>query len=103
MRRIAAFIATIAVFGALAAPTGAATTQNITWTFGTMTTISIKKGDSVKWTWTGGPHNVYSSSSVKSGSPKSGGTYTRKFTSAGTFKFYCQPHSAIMKVTVKVS
>ena len=103
MRRIAAVIATVAVFGALAAPTGAATTRTINWTFGSNVSLSIKKGDSVKWSWTGGPHNVYRSSSARSGSAKSGGTYTVKFTSAGTFKYICQPHAAIMKATIKVS
>ena len=103
MRRLAAVIATVAVFGALAAPTGAATTKTINWTFGSNVSLSIKKGDSVKWTWTGGPHNVYRSSSARSGSAKSGGTYTVKFTSAGTFKYICQPHAAIMKATIKVS
>ena len=101
MRRIAAVIATVAVFGVLAAPTGAATTKTINWTFGSNVSLSIKKGDSVKWTWTGGPHNVAGSST--SGSPRSGGTYTRKFTSAGTFKFYCKPHAAIMKASIRVS
>jgi len=103
MRRIATFIATIAVFGAIAAPTGAATTKTVNWTFGSNVNLSIKKGDSVKWTWTSGPHNVYRSASAKSGSAKSSGTYTVKFTSAGTFKYFCQPHSSIMKATIRVS
>ncbi len=101
MRRISIFIATVAVFGALAAPTGASTTKTINWTFGTDASVSIKKGDSVKWVWSGGPHNVAGSST--SGSPRSGGSYTRKFTSKGTFKFYCKPHKAIMNATVRVS
>jgi plastocyanin len=101
MRRITVFIATIAVFGALAAPTGAATTKTINWTYGSNVSLSIKKGDSVKWTWKSGPHNVAGSSS--SGGTKVSGSYTRKFTSKGTFSFYCAPHRSIMKATVRVS
>jgi len=101
MRRITVFIATIAVFGVLAAPTGAATTKTISWTYNVNKTLSVKKGDSVKWLWSNGPHNVAGSSS--SGGTKVSGSYTRKFTSTGTFSFYCQPHRSIMKATIKVS
>ena len=61
--------------------------------------VTIQTGDEVKWTWDSGGH------STKSGSPgmptgiwdsgiqNAGATFTRTFNSAGTFPYYCTPHS----------
>ena len=69
-------------------------------------TVSIKKGGKVTWKWTQGgvPHNVTPSSGGKGSatSSKKGFTYSKTFSSAGTFKYVCSIHSS-MKVTVKVS
>jgi plastocyanin len=101
MRRIAALAATFAVFGVFASPVAAAT-KTISWGFGTTGTISVKKGTTVKWSWTGGPHNVVGSG-FTSGSPKSSGSYSRTFSKAGSYSVYCAPHQAVMNVTIKVS
>jgi plastocyanin len=88
---------------------------------GTRTT-SIKVGDTVKWTWTGGPH------STTSGTCKGGGggyygaqadcsqsgvwdsnshsapfDFSRTFTSPGTYTYYCAVHGEAMTGSVVVS
>ena len=101
MRRIAALAATFAVFGVLASPVAAAT-KAISWGFGSSGTISVKKGTTVKWTWSSGGHNVVGTG-FSSGSAKPSGSYSRTFSKAGSYAVYCAPHKAIMKVTIKVS
>ena len=60
--------------------------------------ITIKKGESVKWVWNGGTHNVTSGTSCTSdskftsGPPKSSGDFSQTFDTAGTFDYFCQPH-----------
>jgi plastocyanin len=61
--------------------------------------VKVKVGDTVRWTWTGGSHNVVSGpdcatddGKFKSGAPVAGGTFDKKFETAGTFPYYCQPH-----------
>jgi plastocyanin len=60
--------------------------------------VTIKAGQSVKWVWVSGTHDVVSGSSCspdgkfKSGSPTSGTTFTQKFDTAGTFDYFCTPH-----------
>lgn len=65
----------------------------------TPASITIKVGQTVRWTWAGGSHNVVSGASCsandnkfRSGSPQSGGTFEHKFETAGTFPYYCEPH-----------
>jgi plastocyanin len=66
-------------------------------------TLSIKKGDTVKWSWSGStPHNV----SGKGFKSKSGTkvTYSHKFTKAGKFTVVCTFHKALgQTMTIKVS
>jgi plastocyanin len=102
MRRIAALAATTAVAASLASP-AVASTKTVTWNFSPPATLAIKKNDTVKFSWSGGlPHNVVGKG-FKSGSPKAKGTYSRKFTSKGTFTVYCAPHSSIMVTKITVS
>ncbi len=61
--------------------------------------VKIKVGQTVRWTWAGGTHNVVSGpdcntedGNFKSGAPGGGGTFDKKFETAGTFPYYCQPH-----------
>lgn len=112
MRKILV-LATVAIMtAAVAVPAFAATKAvKIGDTFfvkkGTKPTISIKKGDSVKWTWTGKlPHNV----TVKSGPVKfhsktqKKGTYSETIKKAGTYKIFCSIHGpAVQSMTIKVS
>jgi plastocyanin len=73
--------------------------------------IKAKVGDSLKFTWVQGQHNVVSTTKpsgaakTNSGSPKTGrAPFTVKLTKKGKYIFICQPHVALgMKVTVTVS
>jgi plastocyanin len=61
-------------------------------------TLTIKTGQTVRWIWGGGDHNVVSGEDCtengifKSGEPQAGGTFERKFETAGTFPYYCRNH-----------
>jgi plastocyanin len=65
--------------------------------------VTIKKGQSVTWKFVKdpAPHNVKGSGGIKSKSKISAGSYTKKFTKAGTFKYSCTIHPN-MKGTVVV-
>jgi len=59
--------------------------------------VKIKVGQTVRWTWAGGVHDVVSGTNcTDDGKFKSelmgGGTYDKKFDTAGTFPYYCTPH-----------
>ncbi len=60
--------------------------------------LKIKVGQTVRWTWAGGVHDVVSGTNCtddgkfKSGAPMAGGTFEHKFETAGTFPYYCTPH-----------
>merc|ERR1711988_850939 len=78
--------------------------------------IKICKGDSVTWINNkGGPHNVvFDAEAVPSGVDAEsismddqladeGATYTKKFDTAGTYGYYCEPHAgAGMKAQLTV-
>jgi plastocyanin len=68
----------------------------------TPATVTIKKGDSVRWSWSGSvPHNVKGSGfNSKTGAKV---TFTRKFSKAGRFAVVCTIHQALgQKMTVVV-
>jgi plastocyanin len=65
--------------------------------------FQIAVGDTVRWTWDAGSHNVKSSSTPDgsdwTGTPGDefdtfgrGYTYTHTFEVAGTYEYYCAPH-----------
>jgi plastocyanin len=59
-------------------------------------TITVRRGDSVRWVWLDGstPHNVRSRGALRfRGSPtKTRGTYTVRFRHAGTYRYVCTIH-----------
>lgn len=69
------------------------------------TSVSISRGTTVKWTWsnTSNPHNVKVRSGPRkfSSSTKRSGSYSRKISTAGTYKIYCSIHSSSMKMTIR--
>ena len=69
--------------------------------------LSIKRGDTVKFVWTGGlPHNVRISKGPQKGTiskVKKKGTASRRFTRAGTYTIVCDVHAPTMKMTIRVS
>jgi plastocyanin len=68
-------------------------------------TVTVKKGTSVTWKWTGhNPHNV----TVAGGPAKfhsktqTSGSFSHKFTKAGTYSILCTIHAPGMKMKVVV-
>jgi plastocyanin len=68
-------------------------------------TVTVKKGTSVTWKWTGhNPHNV----TVTGGPAKfhsktqTSGSFSHKFTKAGTYSILCTIHAPGMKMKVVV-
>jgi plastocyanin len=65
--------------------------------------VHIKAGESVKWTWVSGSHNVVSGAACTpdgkftSGSSTigPGSTFSHTFDTAGTYPYYCDPHCGI--------
>jgi plastocyanin len=89
-----AVLATAAAAGtAVAAPAGGRTTtvtlRNIAFN---RATVRIHKGDSVTWVWKDPtvPHNV--TFAHRHSTTKQKGTYTLRFTTAGTFRYHCTIH-----------
>lgn len=78
---------------------------------GTSTT-TVRVGDSVRWTWASGPHSTTSGSCSgagcqpsglwDSGTGSNGMTFSRTFTQAGNFPYFCTVHGAMMQGTVVV-
>ncbi|MDX6726977.1 MAG: hypothetical protein QOK49_1782 [Baekduia sp.] len=103
---IAAGAATAVAAGALAIPALAATTTvQLKDNKFAPTSITVKKGTTVKWVWKGkAPHNV----TVSKGPAKFRsttqvkGSYSKKLTRAGTYTILCTIHAPGMKMTVKV-
>jgi plastocyanin len=55
-------------------------------------TVRIRKGDTVRWVWTGNfPHNV-KGRGIKSNRIKTSGSLRRTFRRKGTFRYVCEVH-----------
>jgi plastocyanin len=86
---------TLAVAALIWAPSarGANTNLNIVNFAFQPNTATINVNDSVTWTWVGSPHSTTSDAGVwDSGVFSAGHTFTRAFTSAGSFPFHCTVH-----------
>ena len=59
--------------------------------------VTVSQGDSVTFVWRVGFHNVVFDDGASSGSPTGdvGTTYSRTFTSLGTFPFVCETHESV--------
>jgi plastocyanin len=111
MRHLRATVVAILVVGlvvlsataALAATKSVGVTKSGTKFKFNPATLSIKKGDTVKWSWSGRvPHNVSGPGFRSKTATRV--TFSRKFTKAGTFKVVCTIHQALgqrMTVVVK--
>jgi plastocyanin len=97
-------IATLTVLSLLAALTAVAFAAGpVNWKVGSKTTVTIKKGGSVKWVFAGdAPHNVSGPGFTSKTSSKKGFSFSRVFNKKGTFKIICKVHPTTMKTTVKV-
>lgn len=69
----------------------------------TTSALRVKKGDTVRWSWSGSiPHNVSGPGFRSKTGTKV--TFSRKFTKAGTYKVVCTLHQAVgQKMTIVVS
>lgn len=113
---LAALFALIAALAFAAMPAaaerpqaGAAAVKNVTVgdSFYSPSSISIKRNDSVRFRWNGTSrrHNVTVRSGparFSSATRRGSYSFTRKFTSKGTYKLYCTLHPNTMKATVRV-
>lgn len=60
----------------------------------TPSNAQVSVGTTVTWSWASGSstHNVTFADGVSSGDKSAGATYTRTFSSAGTFTYHCTIH-----------
>jgi hypothetical protein len=67
--------------------------------------VTIKVNDSVKWVWTGNTHSTTSNDGLwNSGLHSTGFTFTNKFTTEGSFNYFCTAHTFMVgTVTVVAS
>jgi plastocyanin len=68
----------------------------------TPNTLSIRRGDTVKWSWRGSvPHNVTGPGFHSRTATRL--TYSRRFTRAGTYRVRCTIHAALgQRMTIRV-
>lgn len=72
--------------------------------------VTIAAGDSVTWRWEGSmTHSVEEGTSLTNPTPlfdsgnKTSGTFGYRFTTAGTYPYFCRPHFAVgMRGTITV-
>lgn len=97
---VAAGLATLAV--AVPFAEGASKTVTVDNFRFSPATVTIKKGDTVVWRFQRdrAPHNVKGSGGISSRTMRTG-TYRKRFTRAGSFRYVCTLH-ANMKGTVRV-
>jgi plastocyanin len=72
---------------------------------GSPPTVTVAKGDTVKWNWRGNrQHNVVVRSGPASfqSALKRSGSYSRKMRRKGTYKIVCSIHAPDMAMTLKV-
>jgi plastocyanin len=68
-------------------------------------TVTVKKGATVKWRWTGRDgHNVLVSKGPQKfqSAVKTKGTYSKKITKKGTYTIICSIHAPDMRMKLKV-
>jgi plastocyanin len=103
---------TVILCGWLAAQNTCGTAQAATVTvavgdnFFNPTTSTINVNDTVQWNWSAADANMHSSTSDTSiwdsGTFGANHTFSRQFTSAGSFPYHCTVHSAVQKATITV-
>ncbi len=74
----------------------------------TPSTLAVSAGTTVTFEFKSGTHNVVSGSGTpdgkfSSGSPQTSGTWTNRFSTAGTFPYYCEVHGSMMSGTIVVN
>jgi plastocyanin len=70
--------------------------------------VTVRRNTTVKWVWVGrAEHDVESIRKPRgtrnfASDVMSKGSYSRKFTKAGTYRIDCSIHASVMKMTVRV-
>ncbi len=96
------------VIGAVMAGPALAATKNVKLTVDNKFvpgTATVAVGDTVKFVWEGGFHDVKFSDGKASGAPTAdaGTTYSRTFDAAGTYSYICSVHESVgMKGSITV-
>jgi hypothetical protein len=87
-----------------------ATLHDLFWANSSVSTnqqLNIKVGDTVRWTWGSGTHNLRSTSGVESFDSgyisTAGYQFMHEFTLIGATQFVCDPHVASMFGTITVT
>jgi plastocyanin len=111
MKRLIAVLAAVAVTAAafLAIPAfGATRSVSLRDNVFSPRTLTVRRGDTVKFTWRGrNPHNITTTSRPR-GAPritagvKTRGTYRKRLTRRGTYRLLCTIHQPTMRMTIRV-
>jgi plastocyanin len=106
MKRLIVLAPALAACAALAVPALAATRSvKIGDNFFSPKAMTISKGTTVRWTWTGrAPHNVTVASGpqrFRSGNKTGKGSFTHRFTATGRYRIVCTIHPG-MQQTIRV-
>ena len=73
---------------------------------GSVPTVTVKKGKTVKWRWVGhDQHNVVAQKGPTSfqSALKTKGTFSKKMTKKGTYTIICNIHAPDMRMKLKVT
>ncbi|HET9104393.1 MAG TPA: plastocyanin/azurin family copper-binding protein [Solirubrobacteraceae bacterium] len=105
-RALRVLLLLIVVISAVFAATALAATRTVKVqdSFFSAKSVSVSRGTTVTWRWTGA---LYHNVKVRSGPVRFGsrtqlkGTYSHRFTARGTYKLYCSLHPG-MNMTVVV-
>jgi plastocyanin len=106
MRKLIATLALVALLAGLAAVVAsAAQTKTVSWKVPSKSTVTIKKGGTVKWVWGDKKQHDVAGPGIKSPKfvTKKGHVFSKTFTKTGTFAYRCDVHAGSMKTTVKVT
>jgi len=98
-------IAAAATALALAVAAGPVQTVQVRDDVFSRTSLTVKKGTTVKWVWRGeAPHNVTVTKGPKvfRSTTQTRGTYKRKLKRRGTYELLCTVHSPDMTMRLKV-
>ena len=107
MRKTLAPLALAAVALGLAVPAFAAgPTVKVRDDFYSPTAVTIKKGQTVTWSWgtaTAHLHSVTRLNGAYGSALKRTGTFKHTFKNVGTYRFYCREHPEDMRMRVVVT
>jgi plastocyanin len=111
MRKLSGAVLSAVVLGLISSAVGAprhpATVKvKVGDDFFSVRRLTIKRGSTVKWVWPSGgtndPHTVSDASDRWSSQEMTSGSYTHRFTKAGSYLILCRVHPDQMRIKVTV-